>query len=159
MANRIKHFKKFSIVQGNIKIDTDFTGLEKRFQNAQFALDSAVMDSMVPFMPMQTGVLIAKTKAISASLAGSGVVCAAAPPEGRFLYEGLTMVDEMTGSPWARKGAKKVLVSEYSGRTRASQRLDFSKSAHPQATPYWFEAAKAQDMKKWIGIVKKAVKR
>ncbi len=63
-------------------------------------------------MPMQTGQFINVTKAMSAAVAGTGKVVAAAPPMGRFLYEGRTMVDEKTGSPWARKGARKVLVSQ-----------------------------------------------
>lgn len=157
MKNKIKHFKKFTVIKGDVKVTVNLTSLDKRFQKAQFALDSAVMTSMVPFMPMQTGTFIAKTKAVSTSLAGSGVVCAAASPEGRFLYEGLTMVDEKTGSPWARKSAKKVLVSQYKGKTMASERLDFSKNAHPQVTDHWFDAAKEKDLRNWVKAVKATV--
>ena len=39
-------------------------------------------------MPMQTGQFINVTKAMSAAVAGTGKVVAAAPPMGCFLYEG-----------------------------------------------------------------------
>lgn len=129
----------------------DMSRVENNFNKAQFALDSAVMTSMVPLMPMGTGQFIAETKAMSAAMAGTGEVVAAAPPSGRFLYEGKTMVDVKTGSPWARKGAKKVLVSEFGGKTNAKQNLSFSGGAKPR----WFDEAKKKDGDNWIDLVKK----
>ena len=85
-------------------------------------------------------------------MAGTGQVCAGVPPYGRFLYEGKGMVDELTGSPWARKGAKKVLVGEFGGQTRAKENLAFSNKS---ATPHWFETAKKRHGKSWISGVKK----
>ncbi|WP_270231951.1 hypothetical protein [Clostridium fessum] len=112
------------------------------------------MESMVPFMPMITGSFINTTCAASAAVQGSGVVYAAYGPQGRFLYEGKGMVDEQTGSPWARRGAKKVLVSQYGGKTRAKERLEYTRQAHPKAQAEWFEAAKKADEKAWIHLVK-----
>jgi hypothetical protein len=137
------------------ELEIDLGRFEGQFSKAQYILDSTVMTDMVPYMPMDTGQFINVTKAMSASIAGSGKVVAAAPPFGRFLYNGLVMVDEATGSPYARKGAKKVLVSEFGGLTSAPQKLNFSKSAHPKATDHWFEAAKKEHGKQWIDIVKK----
>jgi hypothetical protein len=137
------------------EMEIDLGRFEGQFSKAQYILDSTVMTDMVPYMPMDTGQFINVTKAMSASIAGSGKVVAAAPPFGRFLYNGLVMVDEATGSPYARKGAKKVLVSEFGGLTSAPQKLNFSKSAHPKATDHWFEAAKKEHGKQWIDIVKK----
>ena len=108
------------------------------------------MDSMVPFMPMITGDFINRTRVESASLQGTGKVCAAAAPYGRFLYEGKGMVDEATGSPYARRGAKKVLVSQFSGRTAAKENLEYTRQAHPQAQAKWFDAAKRQYGSTWI---------
>jgi hypothetical protein len=88
---------------------------------------------------------------MSASYAGTGKVIAGAPPFGRFLYEGKTMVDEVTGSPWARKGARKVLVSQYSGKTNAKPNLTYSRGR----SSHWFEKAKEKDGGKWIAKVKK----
>ncbi len=153
MAN-IHHFEKFSVVDGDIKIDLNLSRMENNFNKAQFALDSAVMTSMVPFMPMEDGSFINETRARSATLAGTGQVCAAAPPQGRFLYEGKTMVDEKTGSPWARKSAQKVLVSQYAGKTRARENLQYTKTKHPKAQSHWFDAAKKQDEQSWIRTAK-----
>lgn len=147
-----KHFKNFSIVNGNMKINVDLSRFEQQYKEAQFWLDSQVMNDMVPYMPHQTGTFIQLTRARSAAMAGTGQVCAGAPPYGRFLYEGKGMVDELTGSPWARKGAKKVLVSEYGGNTRAKENLTYS---NKNATPHWFDTAKKRHGKAWIAGAKK----
>lgn len=150
----IHHFEDFSVVDGDIKINLNLSEMGERFNRAQFALDSVVMTSMVPFMPKEDGSFINMTRARSAAIAGTGQVCAAAPPQGRFLYEGKTMVDEKTGSPWARKESKKVLVSQYTGKTRARENLQYTKTKHPKAQSHWFDAAKKQDSENWIQITK-----
>lgn len=155
MAKKIYHFKGFSVVQGDIRIELKMDRFSDQFNKAQHALDSSVMASMVPFMPMQDGTFINATKARSAAIAGSGTVVAAAPPQGRFLYEGKNMVDEKTGSPWARKGAKKVLVSQYTGKTNAKENLVFSTKHHPKAQDHWFEPAKEADGENWIKETKR----
>lgn len=157
MAKKIHKFKNFRASQNGVELKLDLSSLEDRFNRAQFALDSAVMTSMVPYMPMQNGTFINQVRAKSASVAGSGEVYAAVPPAGRFLYEGKTMVDVQTGSPWARKGAKKVLVSQYGGKTNARENLSFSRAANPKARPHWFDAAKESDLDKWEKVVKNQV--
>ena len=126
-----------------IELDVDLSRFEKQYGDAQYALDSMIMTSMVPYMPHQTGTFINVTRAMSASIAGSGTVYAAAPPFGRFLYEGKVMVDEETGSPWARKGARKVVTD---------RDLTYS---NPKATPHWFDTAKERHSKSWVKAVKK----
>lgn len=152
--SKIKHFKGFSIVDGDIRVKLNLDRFEKQYQKAQYQLDGAVMNSMEPFMPKVTGVFVNVTKAASAAVQGSGKVYAAFGPEGRFLYEGKTMVDEVTGSAWARKGAKKVLVSEFGGKTKAKPDLTYTQQAHPEAQSHWFDAAKKKDGKTWIRGVK-----
>ena len=129
----------------------DLTRFGPQLEKAQYDLDSMVMTDMTPFMPMETGQFINVTKAMSAAYAGTGTVVAAAPPFGRFLYEGKTMVDELTGSPWARRGARKVLVSQYSGKTNARPNLTYARGRQS----HWFEEAKKQNAKKWIAKTKK----
>lgn len=141
----------------SIETEIDLDRFEPRFQKAQYNLDSQIMTDMVKYMPMDTGTFINVTRAMSAALAGSGAVVAAAPPFGRFLYEGKTMVDEVTGSPWARKGAKKVLVSQFGGKTRAKPNLVYLKAANPDATSHWFDPAKEENLDKWIGIAQKDI--
>lgn len=127
----------------NLEMRINLSRFEKQYENAQFVFDSTVMKDMKPYMPHQTGTFINITSAQSASLAGSGTVVAAAAPMGRFLYEGKVMVDPLTGSPWARAGAKKVVTD---------RDLKYS---NPKATPHWFDTAKENHGKSWVREVKK----
>lgn len=153
MARKIHHFEGFDITSDSVNIRVKPDKLEDKFNRAQFALDSAIMLSMVPFMPMQTSQFVNVTKEQSAALAGTGKVVAAAPPEGRFLYEGKTMVDVKTGSPWARKGAKKVLVSQFQGKTNAKENLTYNGNAQP----HWFDVAKGRYCDNWVRVARKEV--
>lgn len=127
----------------NLEMRINLSRFEKQFEDAQFVFDSTVMKDMKPYMPHQTGTFINITSAQSASLAGSGTVVAAAAPMGRFLYEGKVMVDPLTGSPFARPGAKKVVTD---------RDLKYS---NPKATPHWFDTAKENHGKSWVREVKK----
>lgn len=143
MASRTFHFPGFSIVSGDIKADVSLNRFEKQFQEAQFWLDGQVMNDMVPYMPHRDGTFVNLTRMKSAALQGNGKVVAGAPPQGRFLYEGKVMVDPVTGSPWARKGAKKVVTK---------RPLTYS---NPKATPHWFDTAKEAHGKAWVKGVKR----
>jgi hypothetical protein len=130
--------------QVEVDVDIDFMATAERANRAQYLLDSQIMDDMVPFMPMRDGLFIAQTRARSQAIAGTGQVVAAAPPFARVLYEGKVMIDPLTGSPWARKGAKKV------GTDRP---LKYSKESHPQAQAHWFEATKRKNLNDWVKLV------
>ena len=84
MASKTFHFSGFSLVQGDIKVDVSLNRFEKQFQDAQWYLDGAVMNSMVPFMPMNDGNFINLTRERSVALQGTGNVVAGAPPQGRY---------------------------------------------------------------------------
>lgn len=143
MASKTFHFPGFSLVEGDIKVDVSLNRFEKQYQKAQYYLDNQIMNDMVLYMPHQDGTLVNLTRLQSAALAGTGRVVAAAPPQGRFLYEGKVMVDPVTGSPWARKGAKKVVTD---------RPLTYS---NPKATPHWFDTAKESHGKAWVKGVKR----
>lgn len=143
---------EFSLITYSVTIKVNWD-IKDWANRAQYALDSRVMTDMIPIMPKQTGTFINTTQLMSQSVAGSGIVYAGAPPMGHYLYIGLTMVDEVTGSPWARKAAKKVYVSEYSGKTNASAKLALSRHANPGADPKWFEVAKKRHLNEWVKIV------
>lgn len=147
------HFKSFSVKRHGVSVDIDMSRIERNINKAQFVLDKAIMTSMVPYMPMDSGQFINITKGMSAAIAGTGKVVAAAPPYGRFLYEGKTLVDPKTGSPWARKGAKKVLVSAFQGKTNAAPNLTYSKGR----TDHWFEKARDKDGDNWEKLVQKEI--
>lgn len=143
VAGQIEHFPDITIVRSGVKIKVSMERFEKQLKRAQYALDSQIMTDMVPYMPHVTGTFINTTRGMSATLAGSGQVIAAAPPMGRFLYMGVVMVDPATGSPYARLGAKKVVTG---------RELKYS---NPKATAMWFETAKAKHGESWIKLAKK----
>lgn len=152
MAGRTFHFPKFSIVEGDIKVDVSLDRFEKQYKDAQFWLDSQVMTDMVPYMPFRNGDFIKVTRMQSASIAGSGKVYAAYSPFGRYLYEGKVMVDSETGrGPFNipnvglrfRKGAKLVATD---------RPLNYG---NPKATPHWFDTAKKNHGSQWVKGVKK----
>lgn len=146
MASKTFHFPSFSIVKGDIKVNVSLNRFEKQFQEAQYWLDGQLFTDMEKYMPFRDGNMRNVSAIMSRSMQGSGQVIAGAPPYGRFLYEGKVMVDPVTGSPWARAGAKKVVTD---------RDLVFDKTAHPRATDHWFDAAKEQYVKSWAKGVKK----
>lgn len=152
MAKRIKMIKKLKYNYSehgrgaDIELEVDLSRFNKQYGEAQYLLDSRVMTSMERFMPKVTNTFINVTKAMSAAIAGSGTVVAAAPPIGRFLYEGKVMVEKESRSPWARKGKKKVVTDK---------NLVYDTSANPDATDHWFIPAKENDLDLWLKDVKK----
>ena len=146
MAEMIKKIKWNYQDKGpnyQVNMHIDLGRFENQYHKAHYELDSTVMKDMVPYRPHDTGTFVNVTKAMSAALAGTGKVVAAAPPMGRFLYEGKVMVDPATNSPWARPGAKKVVTD---------RDLKYS---NPKATPHWFDTAKEKHGKSWVKLVKK----
>jgi hypothetical protein len=101
---------------------------------AEHALAIQVAKDTTPYVPFKTGTLSNATKIIGNMIVYPG-------PYSRFLYYGKLMVDPDTGSPWARKGAKKVLTD---------RNLVFSQEGHSEAQAFWFEASKAQNLDKWV---------
>lgn len=146
MASKTVHFQNISIVSADVTVNISLNRFEKQFQEAQFWLDGQVWNDMEKYMPFRDGNMRNVALAQSKALQGSGKVIAGAPLYGRFLYEWKVMVDPETGSPWARKGAKKVVTD---------RPLEFSKAVHPDATDHWFDPAKAESLDKWVKGVKK----
>lgn len=159
MANKgIHKFKDLHIKKDGVELKLKMGRIAKNFNKAQYALDSAVMTSMVPYMPHRDGSFIQRTRAESASMAGMGKVVAAAGPFGRYLYEGKVMVDSVTG-----KGPRKIPIGPggYILRFRKGAKLkptdrplQFSKSHNPKVQAHWFDAAKKKDGESWVRTVK-----
>lgn len=131
---------------GSVKIKVNMRRYRRNLERAQFDLDTIVMQDMTPYMPMQTGSFIQRTEIESASMAGSGIVCAGASPQGHFLYEGKVMIGENSRSAYAELGEKKVVTQK--PITYANGRIS-----------HWFEKAKEVNGKNWIKAVRKAVRR
>lgn len=135
--------KHSNVIDANISLDRQV----KNIQKAQLMLDLQIMNDMKPYMPLVNGTFIQRTSAESTMIAGTGEVVAGAAPFGRFLYRGKVMVGEHSGSPFAKKGERKV---------ETGRELNFNKNAHPKVTPKWFEVAKSNHKKDWIALVNKA---
>lgn len=136
----------FEVNINSMSANVDCKRFAGQIDRAQYLLDGQVMTDMVPLMPMQTGTFIRLTRARSASIQGSGEVIAAAPPYGRFLYAGKVMVDEVTHSPWARPGARKIVTEKD---------LVFDRSTNPEAQAMWFEEAKKRHIDRWLALAKR----
>jgi len=110
---------------------------------AEHVLAVQIEKDTVPFVPALTNSLTERTRVVGNAIIYPG-------PYARFLYNGKVMVDPNTGSTYAPEGGTKV---------ETDRNLVFTKSVHPQAQSHWFEASKAQNIKKWIRVADKAVKK
>ena len=109
---------------------------------AEHIVATQVWKDTSQYVPFLTGSLDQRTRVDGNEIIYPG-------PYARFLYYGKVMVDPETGSTYAKKGATKVLTDK---------NLEFNKAGHNQAQSYWFEASKAENLKKWIRVADKAVK-
>ena len=148
--------KPVTVNTAHVKATINTDVINERLDKAQFWLDSQIMTDCVPLMPLQTGTFIANTRARSAALAGSGYVCVAAPPMGRYLYYGRIMRDSET-----KKGPRRIPIApgEYIFRWRRGAKLEptdrYMKYSRPSAVPRWFETAKQNHMQDWTDGVQK----
>lgn len=127
---------------------TDILLRERGLQDmglVQKFIDSEVIRLMEPYIPMRDGMLV--DAATISTVIGSGLVQQNAPHAG-FQYYGKVMVGEETGSPFARKGEKKVVTDKD---------LVHDKSRHPQAGPFWFERMKADKKEQILRGARKVV--
>lgn len=149
MANRrdwgIQKIHKTGTI-GDIKVEIEFSPTKTitALNKAQYALDSTFLNYMIQYMPMDTGALINEVRARSAAVAGKGEVYVATPPYGVFQWNGVVMVDPQTNSPWARKGAKKVVTSKP------------LKYSNPRAVAHWDQETIQRHGQQIIEAAKKA---
>lgn len=155
ILRRTKYRADASGKNADVRLDLDLSRFEGQYQKAQYALDSAIMHSMVPMMPRQTGTFINLTRGASAAMAGSGRVVAAVGPMGRYLYYGKVMVNSVTGKG---PGLVEISPGEFAPRWRKGTKLVPTerplKYASASAVPEWFEEAKKRHRSEWIRIVK-----
>ena len=124
------HFRDYTIIGDGVKAEVKLSKLNPRFKKAQWFLGEQVLQMSRAHMPFRAGILRQNSFTDDE---GRRVVFNA--PYARFLYYGKVMVDPETGSPWARRGAKKVVTDR-----------DIQYSV-PEASARWFEVAWAQDGK------------
>lgn len=111
-------------------------------KRAKHAVAVQIQKDTSPFVPFRNGSLDTRTRVVDNMVIYPG-------PYAQFLYYGKVMVDPETGSTFAPLGGTKIVTDK---------NLVFSKSGHAQAQAFWFEAAKSENLDKWIRIAEKAVK-
>ncbi len=104
----------------------------EQLHKAQEFVDSECIRLMKPYTPFRNGIL--ERAATLGTVIGSGEIHQVAP-YARYQYYGMLMVSSITGSAFASQGEKKVLTDTP---------LEYDKSKHPQAGPFWFERMKAE---------------
>lgn len=134
----ITHFPNYSVITPDLKIKVNLSKYDAIFQQAQQWLGNKVLEDCKPLMPIDTGNLHN-----SAYVDNNGRRVVFSGVYARFQYMGKVMVDPVTGSPWARRGAKKVVTD---------RPLNYKS---PQATLHWFDVAKERYGDFWVAGVKK----
>ncbi len=104
----------------------------EHIHKTQMFIDNECIRRMIPYTPFRNGIL--EKSATLGTVIGSGEIHQVAP-YARYQYYGMLMVSSITGSAFASKGEKKVLTDTP---------LEYDKSKHPQAGPFWFERMKAE---------------
>lgn len=112
-------------------------------KGAEHALAIQMAKDTEPFVPALTKSLVNRTIVQDDTIIYPG-------PYARFLYNGKLMIDPNTGSPWAPKGATKVVTGKD---------LNISTAVHSKAQAHWFEASKAQNLPKWRNVAGRAMQR
>lgn len=115
-------------------------------------LANEVLKDTDPFVPALTGSLSQR-----AHVKGDSVVYPG--PYARYLYYGKVMVDAETGRGpdkfLDKNGNVVIRFRKGSHLTATDKDLVYTKSMHPNAQSHWFEASKAQNLKKWLKGVEK----
>lgn len=125
----------------NVKVNIDPKLIAKRTPKAEHILAVQAAKDTEQFVPALTGSLSQRTQVKDVKIIYPG-------PYARYLYGGKVMVDPATGSPWATKGATKVLTD---------RNLVFNRAMHGQAQAEWFEASKSLNLDKWLRVYGKAI--
>lgn len=110
---------------------------------AKHAMAVQMAKDTEPYVPARTKSLANRTKVEDDTIIYPG-------PYARFLYNGKLMIDPNTGSPWAAKGATKVVTGKD---------LNISTAVHGKAQSHWFEASKAQNLDKWTRVAGRVMQR
>lgn len=117
--------------------------LHRRCSDAERALARRMEKDTRPFVPARTKSLMRRTEVQDQFVVYPG-------PYAMMLYSGKVMIDPVTGSAFARKGAKKKSISKA---------LVFSSAAHALAQDHWFKASKRRNLREWTIFVRKVMAR
>lgn len=141
--------------KNGVVIDIPLSEYNDKLARGQEVLRGLVFESMIPYMPMQSGLFIDMTRQRNAQLKGKKMVCIGYGPQARYLYEGVKMVNSKTGNGPAliHDKAGNVVGLRYPlGSTLVATDipLNFSNTPHPKAQAHWDEPAIAENYNKWV---------
>ena len=88
--------KDIVLKEDSIKAKVGLFRWNKKFDEAQVWLEKAILEKAKPIIPYKTGVFLGKIMEANGGRAGSGKVIMSAPPQGHYLYKG---VSRFSGKP------------------------------------------------------------
>lgn len=122
-----------------------FDSLERRMahasEEAKHAMAIQAAKDTEPFVPALTKSLANRTQVRGDTILYPG-------PYAHYLYVGKLFIDPNTRSAFAPYGATKVITGKD---------LQYNKTVHSRAQDHWFEASKAQNVKKWVRVAGRTV--
>lgn len=127
----IRHLKDVSYVDGHVHVNLRLAKYGEQFPKAQQWLGNQILTDCKPYMPTRTGSMQQRSYVTDG---GKQVVFPG--PYARVDYMGKLMVDPETGSPFARKGAVKIVTD---------RDLQFQ-----VGTAHWFDVAHAEHGNEWV---------
>ena len=154
-----KEFKNISYkktsANNTISIDIDLSGLGRKIDIAQDALDSQVWADIQNYMPRDTSALIQQTNIVNQSVRGEVYFMPPNSDYGHYQWAGIKYVDPVYGVGgfysedygwWSRPGVQKVPSNEP---------LHYS---DPNARAHWDEVAFENHADQWVEVVRRALR-
>lgn len=142
------------IVRVDIKDLGISTKLASSADKAEHAVAVQAAKDTEQYVPMLTGTFKNQTQVKGNLIIYKG-------PQARYLWHGKVMVDAVTGKGPAHfidKNGNEIIRFRKGARLKATDRdLVFTKTFHPDAQAYWFEASKAENLDQWKQVAAKAV--
>lgn len=137
--------------RNGMSVNISYKRLGKKMDKAQDALDAQIWHDMQLYMPnrLSDNGLIEETNTLNENTRGEVYMYppTSVLPYGHYLHEGFLYVDSITGSPFARKGDKKVPTMT---------KLNYPSNS--MAEWHWEEAAFRNHHKEWVEVAKRNMK-
>lgn len=83
------HFEDLTMRNRYLTCKVALSRFNPKFDKAQMWLDQTTMQYMIPIIPYKTGAFLGRILEANAGQYGTGMLKAAVPPQGRYLYNGV----------------------------------------------------------------------
>ena len=84
------HFEDLTMDNRYLKCKVALSRYNPKFKAAQEWLDKTVMQYMIPIIPYKTGAFLGRILEANGGQYGTGQLRTAVPPQGRYLYRGIS---------------------------------------------------------------------